>query len=261
MNLPAAGALPAAWRVHLPIFEGPLDLLLQLVKVNKVEIAQIEVAVICDQFHEYLELMEEMNLDIAAEYIYEAAMLIHLKSKMLLPRPRTEDGEPAEDPREELVQRLLEYRRLKDASHSLAELHSIRVGVWTRRPQRLPDAEEPPALDLDEVSLFDLLKAFRDVLVRYDHEHPEPYHMSRETFSVREQFERLLAALEGGRPFDLLTDLRGRRSRGEVVAAFLAVLEAARMHLIRMHQSDSGELVLYRTTRELQKHELEAVQI
>ncbi len=258
---PAAGSLPESWRVHLPIFEGPLDLLLQLVRVNKVEIAQIEVAVVCDQFHEYLGLMEEMNLDIAAEYIYEAALLIHLKSKMLLPRPRTEDGEPAEDPREELVKRLLEYRRLKDASHSLAELHSLRVGVWTRRPQRLPDAEQPAALDLEEVSLFDLLKAFREVLVRYDHDHPEPYHMSRETYSVREQFERLLAALEGGRPFDLLADLRRRRSRGEIVAAFLAVLEAARMHLVRMHQSEGGELVLYRTTRELRSHELEAVQI
>ncbi len=258
---PAAGSLPESWRVHLPIFEGPLDLLLQLVRVNKVEIAQIEVAVVCDQFHEYLGLMEEMNLDIAAEYIYEAALLIHLKSKMLLPRPRTEDGEPAEDPREELVKRLLEYRRLKDASHSLAELHSLRVGVWTRRPQRLPDAEQPATLDLEEVSLFDLLKAFREVLVRYDHDHPEPYHMSRETYSVREQFERLLAALEGGRPFDLLADLRRRRSRGEIVAAFLAVLEAARMHLVRMHQSEGGELVLYRTTRELWSHELEAVQI
>lgn len=252
--------LPDSWRVQLPVFEGPLDLLLQLVKVNKVEIAQIEVAVICDQFHEYLELMEEMNLDIAADYIYEAAMLIHLKSKMLLPRPRTDEGLPGEDPREELVKRLLEYRRLKDASHSLAEMHSLRAGIWTRRPQPMPDAEAPAELDLEEVSLFDLLKAFREVLVRYDHDHPEPYYMSRETFSVREQFERLLGELEGGKPFDLLADLRRRRSRGEVVAAFLAVLEAARMHLVRMHQSDSGEVVLYRTTRELQKHELEAVQ-
>ncbi len=257
----APGTLPESWRVQLPVFEGPLDLLLQLVRVNKVEIAQIEVAVICDQFHEYLELMEEMNLDIAAEYIYEAAMLIHLKSKMLLPRPRTEDGEPAEDPREELVKRLLEYRRLKDASHSLAEIHSMRVGVWTRRPQPMPNAEQPEALELDEVSLFDLLQAFREVLVRYDHDHPEPYLMSRETFSVREQFERLLKELEGGKPFDLLADLGQRRSRGEIVAAFLAVLEAARMHLIRLHQSEGGELVLYRTTKELQRHELEAVQV
>jgi chromatin segregation and condensation protein Rec8/ScpA/Scc1 (kleisin family) len=136
----------------------------------------------------------------------------------------------------------------------------MRLGVWTRRPQPLPSAEQPEALDLEEVSLFDLLKAFREVLVRFDREHPEPYHLSRETFSVREQFERLLKALEGGKPFDLLSDLRNRRSRGEIVAAFLAVLEAARMHLVRLHQGDGGDVVLYRTTRELQTHELEAVQ-
>jgi segregation and condensation protein A len=259
-----SGTLPESWRIQLPTFQGPLDLLLQLIKVNKVEISEIPVAVVCDQFHEYLGLMEELNLDIAAEYIYEAALLINLKSKMLLPKPRSIDGEELEDPREELVKRLIDYRKLKDASQSLAEIHSLRVGVWTRPPQKLPsipDAEEPETLELEEVSLFDLLKALKDVLVRFDHEHPEPFHVMRETFSVREQFERILRELEAGKPFDLLADLRGRRSRGEIVAAFLAVLEAARMHLIRLHQAESGELVLYRTTRELQKHDLEAVQV
>ena len=248
--------------MQLPVFEGPLDLLLQLVKVNKVEIGDIPVAVVCDQFHEYLSLMEEMNLDIAAEYIYEAAMLIHLKSKLLLHKRRTEDGQPAEDPRQELVKRLLEYRRLKDASQSLAEIHSMRVGVWTRRPQRIPAVAEgeEPELDLEEVSLFDLLQALRDVLARYDLEHPEPIHLSRETYSVREQFERLVSELEVGRPFDLLDDLRGLRSRGEIVAAFLAVLEAIRMSVVRLHQSTAGEIHLYRTNRQIETHELEAVQ-
>ncbi len=257
----AAGRLPESWRVHLPIFDGPLDLLLQLVKVNRVEITDIPVAVVCDQFHEYLELMEELDLDVAAEYIYEAALLIHLKSRMLLPAPAGAAEE--EDPRRELVERLLEYRRLKDASHSLAEIHHLRLGIWTRRRQPLPAAApgsgERPAVDLEEVSLFDLLKAFKDVLVRYDHEHPEPLHLLRDSFSIRDQFERILRELEGGRPFDLLDDLRHRQSRAEAVAAFLAVLEAARLHLVRLHQTESGELVLYRTTRELQAHELETV--
>ena len=95
-------ALPESWRVDLPVFQGPLDLLLHLIKVNEVDIGDIPVALICDQFHEYLHLMEELNLDVAGEYIYEAAMLIHLKSKLLLPRPGDED-ESGEDPREELV--------------------------------------------------------------------------------------------------------------------------------------------------------------
>ena len=103
----SAGLLPESWRVHLPVFEGPLDLLLHLIKLNKVEITDIPVATICDQFHAYLQLMEELNLDVAGEYIYEAALLIHLKSKMLLPRPVKAPGEPEEDPRQELVERLL----------------------------------------------------------------------------------------------------------------------------------------------------------
>ena len=97
--------LPADWRVDLPTFAGPLDLLLHLVRINEVQITEIPVARVCDQFHEYLGLMEELNLDIAAEYLYEAALLIHLKSRMLLPRPPA--GSAEEDPRQEPELRLL----------------------------------------------------------------------------------------------------------------------------------------------------------
>ncbi len=261
MTRPATsrGQLPESWRVELPVFEGPLDLLLHLVRVNQVEIADIPVATVCDQFHEYLQLMDELNLDIAAEYIFEAAQLIYLKSRLLLPRPR--DGQPAdgEDPRQELVERLLEYRRIKDAAQSLAEIDGIRHGIMTRPWQRLPaDADE--GLDLGEVSLFDLLGALKEVLVRYDREHPEPLHLSRESFRVRDQFERLLAALEDDRPVDLLDDLRRLSCRAEAVAAFLAVLELARLSLVRFHQTAGGELLLFRTERQLQAHELEAIE-
>lgn len=258
---PAPSLLPAEWRVELPVFEGPLDLLLHLVRVNEVEIGDIPVAKICDQFHEYLGLMEELNLDIAAEYIYEAALLIHLKSRMLLPRPRKEDGEPVEDPREELVQRLLEYQRLKEVAQSLAEVDSVRSGIWTRDagPPDLRGEEEPEEVDLGEVSLFDLLSAFKGVLLRYDREHPPPFHMSRETFSVRGQVERLLGRLSPGRPYDLLEDLRSLSCRAEAISAFLAVLELARMNLVRLHQTGDREILLYRTTRDLAAGELEVV--
>jgi segregation and condensation protein A len=255
-----AGTLPAAWRVELPQFEGPLDLLLHLVKVNEVELTDIPVATICDQFHQYLQLMEDLNLDIAAEYIYEAALLIHLKSRMLLPTPRGVDGEEAEDPREELVQRLLEYRRMKEAAQTLAEVDVLRQGLWTRQGAQIPGPDQEESLDLGEVSLFDLLGALRQVLVRYENEHPPPWHIARETYSVRAQFERLIANLTPDHPVDLLADLRGRSCRAEAVAAFLAVLELARLRLVRMHQTERGELLLYRTVRELQQHELEAIQ-
>lgn len=255
------GLLPDSWRVQLPVFEGPLDLLLHLVKLNKVEITDIPVARICDQFHEYLRLMEELNLDIAGEYIYEAALLIHLKSKLLLPRPVVEGGEAEEDPRQDLVERLLEYRRIKEAAQSMAEVDRLRLGVWKRKPQPLPAVEPAEqTFEIGEISLFDLLAAFRQALERYDKEHPPPFLVSAEVYSVRAQFDRLLAVLSAGRPFDLIDDLKQRSCRPEAIAVFLAVLELARLQLVRIHQTEAGDILLYRTTRELAATDLAEVE-
>lgn len=258
---PTGSLLPEAWKVQLPVFEGPLDLLLHLIKLNKVEITDIPVALICDQFHAYLELMEHLNLDVAGEYIYEAALLIHLKSKMLLPRPPRQEGEPEEDPRQDLVERLLEYRRLKEVAQSFAEVDRLRMGIFTRKPQPLPAApeEEEATVDLGEVSLFDLLGALRTALVRYEKEHPPPLMLTGEEYSVRGQFDRLLEHLDAGRPFDLIDDLRHRSCRAEAIATFLAVLELARLNLVRIHQTEGGDLLLYRTTRELDEQDREAI--
>lgn len=263
--VPAAAAkgnlLPESWRVHLPVFEGPLDLLLHLIKLNKVEITDIPVAVICDQFHEYMRLLEDLNLDVAGEYIYEAALLIHLKSKMLLPKPPKQEGEPEEDPRQELVERLLEYRRLKEAAQSLAELDRVRMGIWTRKPQPLPkpDLSEMEEVDLGEISLFDLLGALKQALVRYEREHPPPMLLSHEEYSVRGQFDRLLSALDAARPFDLVNDLKHLTCRAQAIATFLAVLELARLNLVRIHQTEAGDIILYRTTREFDQLERETI--
>jgi segregation and condensation protein A len=253
--------LPEAWQVHLPIFDGPLDLLLHLIKLNRVEITDIPVATICDQFHAYMQLMEELNLDVAGEYIYEAAVLIHIKSKMLLPRSPRAEGEPEEDPRQELVDRLLEYRRLKEIAQSFAEVDRTRMGIWTRRPQPLPTLpeDEEATIDLGEVSLFDLLGALKTALVRYDREHPPPLQLSLEEFSVRGQFDRLMGILDAGHPYDLIADLRGLSCRAEAIATFLAVLELARLNLVRVHQTESGDVLLYRTTRELGDLDREAI--
>ncbi len=261
--LPLAGNLPETWRVRLPVFEGPLDLLLRLIKVNEVEITDIPVALICDQFHQYLELMEVLNLDIAGDYIYMASYLIHLKSKLLLPNPKTLDGEEVkEDPRQDLVERLLEYRRLKDAAQTLAEVDSQRRGMWPRSSDEIRQIvkEDAPELDLSEVSLFDLLRTFQQVLERFDRENPEPLLLPGEVFTLRQQIERLLAVLLAGRPYDLVDDLRCLSCRREAIAAFLGVLEMARLHLVRLHQTATGAILLYRTTRELETTELEAIQ-
>lgn len=261
--LPPAGTLPETWRVRLPVFEGPLDLLLHLIKVNEVEISDIPVAIICDQFHEYLELMEVLNLDVAGDYIYTASYLIHLKSKLLLPAPKTLDGkEVQEDPRQDLVERLLEYRRLKEAAQTLAEVDSQRRGMWQRSSDEIRHIarEDAPELDLGEVSLFDLLRTFKQVLERFDREHPEPLILPGDVYPVRQQIERLLEVLVASRPYNLIDDLRCLSCRQEAIAAFLGILEMARMHLVRLHQTADGAILLYRTTREIETHKLEAIQ-
>ncbi len=260
-TLPVGRTLPESWRIQLPVFEGPLDLLLHLIRIDEVEITDIPVAKICDQFHDYLQLMEVLDLDIAADYIYEAALLIQLKSKLLLPRPKREDGSLIEeDPRAELVQRLLEYRQLKEAAQTLAEIDRVRQGIWTRPPDSWQsELEAEPGLLFQEVSLFDLLTSFRQVLERFDREHPEPLQLPTESFPVRAQLERLLAALDPARPYDLVEDLRRRSCRAEAIAAFLAVLELTRLSLIRVHQSANGAIVVYRTTREIDPQDLQAV--
>lgn len=256
----SAGGLPEAWRVRLPSFEGPLDLLLQLIKLNKVEITDIPVALICDQFHEYLALMEVLNLDVAGEFIYMAAYLVHLKSKMLLPRQKSSKG-GEEDPRQDLVERLLEYRRIKEAASTLAEVDSLRRGMWPRKSGELAriakaDGEE---YDLSELSLFDLLKTLKSVLDRFERENPDPLRVEGEVFSVRDQITRLIHQLEAGKAIDLFDDLRTLSGRREAIAAFLAVLEMVKMALIHIHVSQKGVLV-HRSSRELVREELEAIQ-
>lgn len=259
-ELATTSTLPEAWKVDLPIFEGPLDLLLHLIKVEQIDVYDIPVARICDQFHEYLALLEELDLDVAAEFIYEAALLIQLKSRLLLPRPIREDGEPLEDdPRDVLVQRLLEYRRLKEAAQELGEVDRLRIGLWTRKAGPPDFGAEDAEIDLGELSLFDLLAAFKRVLVRYDKEHPPPMVLEGESFSVRDQLHRLLRLLAAGRPYDLLDDLRLLTCRAEAIAAFLAVLEMAKLNLVRVHQTEKGEVLLYRTTREIQKEDMELI--
>ena len=259
VNPPPAVGLPSSWRVELPEFEGPLDLLLHLIRVNEVEITDIPVALICHQFHEYLELMEELDLDIAAEFVYTAALLVHLKSKLLLPQPKKLDGSPdEEDPRADLVRRLIEYQQMKNAAQTLAEVDTVRAGMWSRGSQEKiePDADD----GLVDVSLYDLMRSLRQVLDRFSSEHPEPLHLASETYSVRSQIERFLGRLSQSRPRQLLDELAGLSCRGEAIAAFLAILEMARLSLVRVHQTSGGDILLYRTTRKIDRNVLETIE-
>ena len=155
-----------AYPVRLRNFEGPLDLLLHLIKKNEVDIYDIPIALITRQYLEYLEVMEELNLDIVGEFLVMAATLIHIKSRMLLPRPDPTQDDPAEDPREALVRRLLEHQRFKAAAELLHERETLRSAQWGRPDGRVAEVVgEAPEPEI-EVDLFSLMAAFRQVLER-----------------------------------------------------------------------------------------------
>src|SRR6202000_389221 len=158
-----------AYKIDLPAFHGPLDLLLHLIKQHKIDIYDIPILLITEQYNSYLDAMEQLDLEIAADYVYTAAMLIHIKSRMLLPR---DENQGEEDPRAELVDRLIEYQRFKQVAETFAELDVVRMGVWSRPPVPRPGADASE-IDMSEVSLFDLIDAFRTALNRFRQAHPQ----------------------------------------------------------------------------------------
>src|SRR5512142_3240208 len=155
-----------AYPVRLDNFEGPLDLLIHLIKKNEVNIYDIPIALITRQYLEYIELMRELNLDLAGDFLVMAATLIHIKSRMLLPRPDPTQEDPEEEPREVLVRRLIEHQKYKAAAELLHEKETLREAQWIRPDERvaaIAGEEYEPELEVD---LFTLLSAFRDVLER-----------------------------------------------------------------------------------------------
>jgi segregation and condensation protein A len=241
----------SAYKITLPSFHGPLDLLLHLIKKNEVEIADIPIVLITEQYNEYLDAMAELDLDIAADYIYMAALLINIKSRMLLPRDESAEGEGGEDPRKELVDRLLEYQRFKAVAESFAELDVLRMGMWTRPRVPLPGDDEPNDVDMTDVSLFDLIDAFRTALVRYRQNHPQALELHRVVHKVSDKMRELFAKLQEKSPIRLQWFLEGR-DRNELIAVFLGMLELVRLGGISLQQSDIfGEILVHRAEKEI----------
>lgn len=225
--------------IKVPQFEGPLDLLLHLVRKNEVDLKNIPVADICRQYHEYLMLMRELDLEVAAEFLYVEALLVHIKSQLVLPRPTTEDGQSAKDPRDELVRRLLEYRRYKVAAESLHEMEAERLGLWARPTQKLETTEGgEEETDLSEVSLFDLLAFFKGALERHRALHPPAMEISHAKFSIKEKMEEMIGRIRSGQGRTALTEVfRALSGRAEAIAIFLAVLELLRLGFVRALQT------------------------
>jgi len=224
-------------RVQLEIFEGPLDLLLHLIKKNEVSITDIPIAAITEQYLATLEVMQSLNLDVAGEFLVMAATLVHIKSRMLLPAgdDTAEDDEDGEDPREELIRRLLEYQRFKDAAEQLSQREILARDVFIRSGTPL---EEVPVPNLREVSVFELLTALRRVLERLPKDNV--HEVTLDKITVREKMTLLLDRLRGSAQVlfeSLFSDIK---SRMEVVVTFLAMLELVKVRAIRIFQDESG---------------------
>jgi segregation and condensation protein A len=221
--------------VQLEIYEGPLDLLLHLIKKNELNIADIPIATITEQYLGTLELMQSLNLDLSGEYLVMAATLLHIKSKMLLP-PDEVDAEEEEDEldtREELIRRLLEYERFKEAAKELEERERLNRDVFTRKVQTTPGVSE---ISFDQISIFDLMSAFQRVLDRFPDE--SVHTVILETVSVRESMTLILDELHRKSRIVFDSLFVAASSRIEVVTTFLAMLELIRMRAIKVSQAE-----------------------
>jgi segregation and condensation protein A len=229
--------------VSIPAFSGPLDLLLHLIRINQVEIADIPIAAITEQYTAYLDAMGELDLDVASEYIALAAELIYIKSRMLLPRP---PGAAQEDPRTDLARRLQEYERIKEAAETLHEIDALRAGLWPRPETTLPRPEGAP--ETLEVSLFDLIDSFRKVTERYKFAHPPALEIRHLRFSVADKMLELVARLDEQGDLPLLSFLGTMSYRAEAVTSFLATLELIRLGIVTVFQAiPFGEIHARRT--------------
>jgi len=237
-----------AYPVRLQNFEGPLDLLLHLIKKNEVSIYDIPIALITAQYIEYIDLMQELNLDVAGEFLVMAATLIHVKSRMLLPRPDPTQEDPEEDPREALMRRLLEHQKFKAAAELLHERETLRSAQWTRPDGPIAEiAGEPPEPEI-EVDLFSLISAFRAVVERAK-ARPKVY-LPSEQIPIEDRIEQLMERLSETEACgfeDLFSDLQ---TRAGLVVTFLAILEMIRLKLIRVFQSGVvGPIRVYKRAR------------
>src|SRR3954447_24682319 len=237
-----------AYPVRLDKFEGPLDLLLHLIKQHEVDIYDIPIAAVTAQYLEYIDMMQELNLDVAGEFLVMAATLIHIKSRMLLPRVDPTQEDPDEDPREALVRRLLEHQKFKAAAELLHERETLRSAQWMRPDGPIAEiAGEAPEPEV-EVDLFSLIAAFRTVVERAK-QRPKVY-LPAEQIAIEDRIEQLMAKLSETEACgfeDLFNDVQ---SRAGIVVTFLAMLEMIRLKLIRVFQSGVlGPIRVYKRAR------------
>jgi segregation and condensation protein A len=227
-------------KISLPLYEGPLDLLLDLIRRQKLNIYDIPIARVTEQYLDYLHMMEEMDIDLASEFLLTAAQLIYIKSRMLLPPDPDASPEEQDDPRAELVRRLLEYEKFKNAAQMLYQRELVENASWSNPGSLgIEDSELEPEV---AVTLYDLLTAFRDVIKRAEERPLMEVH--RDEFSVEQMmaflFENILSRNGSVGLSEVLPDIGSRRG---LITAFLAILELTRLHAIFLQQDRAfGEI-------------------
>jgi len=226
-------------KVRLETFEGPLDLLLYLIKKNEIDIYDIPISVITQQYLEYLETMKNLNLDVAGEFLLMAATLLHIKSKMLLPATAEEEGEKEEeDPRAELVRRLLEYQRFKEAAQQLVKGPLLDREVFVRSFFGDALAEKEAEEDVSgEVTLFDLLEVMKKVLEGLPAE--EFQEISMEHLNIKDKILHIMERLWEAESLAFTELYTASTPRREIVVTFLALLELLRLRMIRVYQGET----------------------
>jgi segregation and condensation protein A len=223
----------APYTICLEMFEGPLDILLHLIHKNELDITNIPIALITEQYLEYLKLMKVLNLDVAGEYLLMASTLLYIKSKTLLPTPSEEEVEEGEDPRAELMRRLLEYQKYKEAAVELEKRPLLDRDVFIRSTSM--EMEDTGEEERVEVSLFELVEAFRKILERVKAE--EFHEVILDRLSVEEKVQEILSLLQREKrsmAFHLL--FPEQASRRVIIITFLAILELVKTKLVRIFQ-------------------------
>ncbi len=230
----------APYTIRLEMFEGPLDLLLHLIHKNELDITNIPIALITEQYLDYLKLMKVLNLDIAGEYLLMASTLLYIKSKTLLPTSSEEEVEEGEDPKAELIRRLLEYQKYKEAAAELEKRPMLDRDVFIRSTTM--EIEEAGEEERVEVSLFELVEAFRIILERVKTE--EFHEVILDRLSVEEKIQEILSLLQKEKrsmAFHLL--FPEQASRRVIIITFLAILELVKTKLVRVFQSAPFETI------------------
>ena len=216
------------YNIKIPVFEGPFDLLLHLIKENKIDIYDIPIALITGQYLQYIEMMKELNLEIAGEFLVMAATLIHIKSRMLLPPDEEIPSEELEDPRRELVNRLLEYQQYKEAALCLKKREEDWMKVFYK--ESVSEGEE---ICLFDVSLFDLLSAFKMIL---DKASPEVISITKETLTIKDRMSVIVEMLEGKEAFRFEEIFKEGITRVQLIVTFIALLELIKLGLAKAYQ-------------------------